>query len=95
MGLRQHWDGMTKRRALLVRAALPQLLRKMRGEAGLSQVALAKRINRPQSFVSKYESGARRLDIVEVFEICAACGITLTSFSGRLERAAAGEPKRG
>lgn len=86
---------MTKRRAQLVRAALTQLLREMRNEAGLSQLALAERISRPQSFVSKYETGARRLDIIEVFEICAACGITLSRFSARLERAAAGEPKRG
>ena len=79
---------MTRRQAQLVREALPKLLREMRDGAGLSQVALAERIGRPQSFVSKYETGARRLDIVEVFEICAACGLTLNKFAARLERAA-------
>jgi len=74
----------------MVREALPRLLREMRGEAGLSQVALAERIGRPQSFVSKYETGVRRLDIVEVFEICSACGVTLNTFGTRLERAAGG-----
>ena len=79
---------MTRRRVQELRDALPQLLRDMRSEAGLSQVALAKRIGRPQSFVSKYETGARRLDVAELFEICAACGVTLSKFGTRLERAA-------
>jgi len=78
---------MTKSRAQVVREALPRLLREIRKEAGLSQVAVAERIGRPQSFVSKYESGLRRLDIVDVFEICAACGVTLSRLGARLERA--------
>jgi transcriptional regulator with XRE-family HTH domain len=40
-----------------------------RVERGLSQAQLAKELARPQSFVSKYESGERRLDFVEVLEI--------------------------
>ena len=78
---------MTKRRAEALRAALRSLLREIRAEAGLSQVALAKRMGRPQSFVSKYETGARQLDIVELFEVCTACGVTLSKFVARLERA--------
>jgi len=38
----------------------------------LTQVQLAKRLGRPQSYVSKYESGDRRLDLVEFLEVCAA-----------------------
>lgn len=79
---------LSKRLRQDLREALPQLLREIRDEAGLSQVALAERIGRPQSFVSKYESGARRLDIVELFDICAACAVTLSKFCARLERAA-------
>lgn len=79
---------MTKYRPQVLRETLPQVLREIRSEAGLSQVALAERIRRPQSFVSKYETGARRLDIVELFEICAACDVTLSGFAARLERAA-------
>ena len=78
---------MPKRRAETLRAALRSLLREVRAEAGLSQVALAKRMGRPQSFVSKYETGARQLDMVELFEVCAACGVTLSKFAARLERA--------
>lgn len=52
-------------RALLVEA---------RKKAGLSQVALARRIHRPQSFVSKYERGERRIDVVEFLELAEALG---------------------
>jgi transcriptional regulator with XRE-family HTH domain len=38
----------------------------------LTQVQLADALGRPQSFVSKYERGERRLDFVEVLEIAAA-----------------------
>ena len=79
---------MTSQRAQRVRDALPHLLREIRSKAGLSQVALAKRIGRPQSFVSKYETGARRLDVAELFEICAACDVPLRKFGARLESAA-------
>jgi transcriptional regulator with XRE-family HTH domain len=48
---------------------LRQLLTEARVERGLSQTALADRLNRPQTFVSKYERGERRLDLVEFLEI--------------------------
>jgi transcriptional regulator with XRE-family HTH domain len=35
---------------------------------------VARRLGRPQSFVSKYESGERRLDIVEFLEVAEAIG---------------------
>jgi transcriptional regulator with XRE-family HTH domain len=35
----------------------------------LTQVQLAEKLGRPQSFVSKYERGERRLDFVEVVEV--------------------------
>ena len=43
-----------------------------RKASGKSQVELAQLLNRPQSFVSKVESGDRRLDVVEFVEICRA-----------------------
>jgi transcriptional regulator with XRE-family HTH domain len=36
------------------------------------QADVAGRLGRPQSFVSKYESGERRLDVVEFLVVCAA-----------------------
>lgn len=56
------------------------LLRQLREDKGLRQVDLAHRLKRPQSFVSKYESGERRLDLVELRDICAALGTSLIEF---------------
>ena len=53
---------------------LTGLLVQARANAGLSQVDLAARLGRPQSFVSKYESGERRLDVVEFIEVIEAIG---------------------
>ena len=41
-------------------------LKKARLEAGLTQVEAAKKLKRPQSYISKSEAGEQRLDIVEI-----------------------------
>ena len=41
-------------------------LRKARLEAGLKQIDVAKKVKRPQSYISRVESGEYRLDILEV-----------------------------
>jgi transcriptional regulator with XRE-family HTH domain len=64
---------------------LQELLRQIRLDAGLSQKELAERISEPQSLVSKYESGERRLDLVELRQVCEALGISFTAFVTRLE----------
>ena len=69
------------------------LLRETRRAAGMTQSALAERLERPQSFVSKVETGERRADLVELHAICKALGVSLTSFVERFE-AAIKEPKR-
>jgi DNA-binding XRE family transcriptional regulator len=66
---------------------LLQLLRDLRSEAGLRQSDLAQRLGRPQSFVSKYEVGERRLDILELRSICQALDTDLAGLVERLERA--------
>lgn len=62
------------------------LLRRIRLDAGLRQVDLAERLGQPQSFVSKYESGERRLDLLELRGICEAVGITLSKFVRMFEK---------
>lgn len=54
---------------------LRAILIEARNRAGLTQVDLAERLRRPQSFVSKYERGERRLDVVEFLELADALGI--------------------
>jgi transcriptional regulator with XRE-family HTH domain len=81
--------------------SLIALLRELRQESGVSQTELAKRLGRPQSFVSKYEAGERRLDLVELALICDALGANLVELVRRFEvgragdiRAGSGEPRR-
>ena len=64
---------------------LQRLLRQIREEAGLRQSDLAQLIREPQPFVSKYERGERRLDILELREICKVLGTPLETFVRRLE----------
>jgi transcriptional regulator with XRE-family HTH domain len=64
---------------------LIKLLKQVRLGAGLRQADLAKLLNKPQSFVSKYESGERRVDLLEIRQICAVVGISITEFVDRLE----------
>ena len=67
-------------------ARMADLLREVRLEADLTQVELAAHIEKDQAYVSKYESGQRRLDVLEIREICQAIGITLGEFVKRLEK---------
>ncbi len=41
-------------------------LKKARAEAGFTQVEAAKKLKRPQSFISKAEAGEQRLDVFEI-----------------------------
>ena len=52
--------------------ALIAALREARRQAGLSQHEVARRLKRPQSFISAYESGDRRLDVLEFLRIARA-----------------------
>jgi len=51
----------------------------------ISQVALAERLGMDQSYVSKTETGERRLDIMELIAYSDAMGLCLTDFIFRLE----------
>lgn len=45
-----------------------------RKSAGITQVELAERLGKPQSFVSKVERGERRLDVIEFCQVAEALG---------------------
>ncbi len=77
---------MPKRSADGKQPKLQALLRTLRLEAGLSQTDLSQLLHRPQSFVSKYECGERRLDVIELREVCEAMGLRLSDFVVRWER---------
>lgn len=64
---------------------LCELLRNYRERAGLRQVDVAERLGLPQSFVSKYESGERRLDLIELQQVCQALGVRLGDFVAAFE----------
>lgn len=51
-----------------------ETLVEMRKKAGLTQRELARRLEREHSFVARIEQGERRVDIVEFYFICEACG---------------------
>lgn len=70
--------------------AVQALLRELRIKAGLRQADVAKKLRAPQSFVSKYEVGERRLDIIEIRAICSLFGLSLSEFVKRLEKKLAG-----
>lgn len=61
------------------------LLVKARKSACLTQMQLAEKLKRPQSFVSKYERGERRLDVIEFIAIAHAIGIDPADIVKRLD----------
>lgn len=47
-----------------------------RKKKGITQQELAKKLGKPQSYVSKFENGERRLDVIEFVEIIKAIGLS-------------------
>ena len=54
-----------------------------RKNADVTQAELSGRLKRPQSFVSKYERGERRLDVVEFGDVAKALGLDPVVFLRR------------
>ena len=65
------------------------LLREFRAKAGLTQAQCSRALGRPQSFMSDVERGIRRLDLVQLRDLCQVLGVSLTTlirhFEARLE----------
>jgi transcriptional regulator with XRE-family HTH domain len=56
-------------------AQFRSLLIEARKRAGLNQADLARRLRKPQSYVSKYETGERRLDLLEFITVARWIGV--------------------
>lgn len=65
---------------------LREILTAARRKSGLTQVEVAARMKRPQSFISKYEGGERRLDVVEFLQICRVLRADPKTIIARLQR---------
>ena len=67
------------------RKILLEVLRELRKQRNLTQDQLAKSMGVKQAFVSKYEQGERRIDMLELKTICDAIKLPLTEFARRFE----------
>lgn len=61
-------------------AAFQRRLREARRRAGLTQVEAARRMGWPQSYISKCESGERRVDAIELGHLARAYSVPITFF---------------
>lgn len=68
------------------RQLLRQLLRQARDEVGMIQDELSRKLGRSQGFVSKYELGDRRIDLVDMADICDALGISFLDLAKRFDQ---------
>lgn len=57
-----------------------RMLRSYRQDKGLTQFELATILKTPQSYISKCESGERRVDIVQLHAFCDALSVPLADF---------------
>jgi transcriptional regulator with XRE-family HTH domain len=69
------------------RQILLDLLRDLRKQSDLTQDQLAKAIGAKQAFVSKYETGERRLDFLDLIAICETLDLSIVKFAERFESA--------
>lgn len=69
-----------RKQVLIKKRRLADLLRNVRIDSGLTQVQVAERVGETQSYVSKYESGEQRLDLIEIEDVCKAVGLSLRTF---------------
>lgn len=60
------------------------MLLEARRTAGVTQIELAKRLGKPQPFVSNVERGLRRIDVIEFYAIARALGLEPKALFGEL-----------
>lgn len=62
------------------------LVSQARMKAGMTQAELAMLLEKPQSFVSKYENGERRLDVIEFITVCRVLKVDARKIFNRVLR---------
>jgi transcriptional regulator with XRE-family HTH domain len=81
-------DGITEAAALWVEPEQYKLvgacLAAARRRANVTQQALATRLGKPQSFVSEYERGQRRVDVAELLAISRVLGVDPLELFGEI-----------
>lgn len=60
------------------------LLRGKREAIGMTQIQLAEKLNVSQTVVSKIETCERRLDVIELIDVCEAINISYLDFFNEL-----------
>lgn len=75
---------MRKSEAKDIDRRLQDVLVQCRDEQGLTQVQLAKKLAKPQSFISKYETGERKLTVGDFVAVCQALGVEPSKMLDRL-----------
>jgi transcriptional regulator with XRE-family HTH domain len=63
-----------------------QLMREIRENAGMLQEDVSRAMGKSQSFMSRVESGQRRVDVIELQRFCRVVGIKMTDFVRLFER---------
>jgi transcriptional regulator with XRE-family HTH domain len=61
-------------------ALLRDLLVRAREAAGFTQAELGRRLSKPQSYISKIETGERGVDLIELIELLDALSVDIHSF---------------
>ncbi len=67
-------------------SVVTELIYRLRMSAGITQQQLSVILNVPQSYISKIETGERRIDLLELREICSALNSNLIEFVTTLEK---------
>jgi Helix-turn-helix. len=73
-------------------AALRTLIRELRVERGVTQETLSEQLGRSQSFLSDIERGVRRIDALELRDLCRLLETNLPQFVAELEKRLAAAP---
>lgn len=67
---------------------LRRLLVEARKDAQLTQQQVAAKLGLPQSYVSKYENGERKLDVIEFLAVCDVLGASTADIIENIRRSA-------